>query len=123
MSAYGDRKADHAQARTILRQACRYAVAHRVWPISPVQDLTPLPGRKKRASKLSTDGLATLRALISTWEKGDVRRTADICRIIDIGLATGCRIGEILALRCEDIDLYSAGGCQRTWSGCSLRAT
>lgn len=93
------------QARTILRQACRWAVGHRVWPISPVQDLTPLPGRKKRASKLSTDGLATLRALISTWEKGDARRSADISRIIDIGLATGCRIGEILALRWEDIDL------------------
>lgn len=96
------------QARTILRQACRYGVAHRVWPMSPVQDLTPLPGRKKRAAKLTGDGLATLRDLIAAWEKGDVRRSPDIGRIIDLGLATGCRIGELLALRWEDVDLDSS---------------
>lgn len=95
------------QARTILRQACRYAVSHRVWPVSPVQDLTPLPGRKKRAAKLTSEGLTMLRDLIAVWERGDPRRSPDIGRIIDLGLATGCRIGEILALRWEDIDLTS----------------
>lgn len=92
------------QARTILRQACSYAVRQQVWTVSPVHDLTPLPGRRKRAKALTVDELTQLRAVIAAWEAGDPRRSPDIGRILDLALATGCRIGELTALRWEQVD-------------------
>lgn len=93
------------QARTILRQACSYAVREGVWTVSPVHDLTPLPGRKKKAKALTIAELTELRAVIAAWQRGDARRSPDIGRILDTALATGCRIGEITALRWDQVDL------------------
>lgn len=93
------------QARTILRQACSYGVRQQVWTVSPVHDLTPLPGRKKRAKALTMDELTQLRAVIAAWQAGDPRRSADIGRILDLAVATACRIGELTALQWEDVAL------------------
>lgn len=93
------------QVRTILRQACSYAVRQQVWKSSPVHDLTPLPGRKKKARALTADELTELRAVIAAWQAGDPRRSPDIGRILDLALATGCRIGELTALQWDDVNL------------------
>lgn len=95
------------QARTILKQACSYGVRHRVWSVSPVHDLTALPGREKRARSLKKGELERLRTIVRQWQQADARRSPDILAILDLGLATGCRIGELAGLRWEDVNLES----------------
>ena len=52
-----------------------------------------------------------IRAAVRRWVNADrpgPKATGDMADIIDLMLATGCRIGEILALRWSDLDLDGA---------------
>ena len=46
-----------------------------------------------------------MRQAIGAWESGDKRRSKDVGRALDLMLATGVRIGEVLGLRWQDVDL------------------
>lgn len=93
------------QCRTVLNQACSWAVRRNAIPTNPVHDLTPMVGlRKKRTKALDADQRARLRAAVAAWQAGDKRRSSDIANILELMLATGARIGEVLALRWEDAD-------------------
>lgn len=57
---------------------------------------------------LTASELKTVRAAIAAWlrkERSGPRSSGDIADIIEVMLATGARIGEVLALRWADIDL------------------
>lgn len=57
---------------------------------------------------LTVPELAAVRAAVRTWlskERSGPRSSGDIADIIEVMLATGARIGEVLALRWADIDL------------------
>ncbi len=95
-------------ARTIRRQSFAWAVRRGALDESPVHDLAALPATATKAPRaLSEEEVQRLRATLATWQAGDPRRSPDIARIFDLLLATGCRIGEVLALRWKDVDLAS----------------
>jgi integrase len=59
---------------------------------------------------LETEHLEGVRSAIRQWQqptpgKPGPRHTGDLADIVDLMLATGARIGEILAVRWEDADL------------------
>lgn len=93
------------QMRTVLIQAFALAVRQGAIPTNPIHNLTPTVGGKRRTVVLTRDELARLRSAIAEWEAGDPRRSRDVGRIIDLMLATGARVSEVLALRWEDVDL------------------
>ena len=94
--------------RTILKQAFAFAVLQGALTASPVHDLTPLSATStKEVVALGDTEVAKLRTTLATWVAGDPRRSPDVARIFDLMLATGCRIGEVLALRWKDVDLAS----------------
>ncbi|AJE32559.1 integrase family protein [Corynebacterium humireducens NBRC 106098 = DSM 45392] len=107
-----------ARARSILSQAFALAISHDAIPDNPV---TKLPKGKlvpRNIVVLTPDDLVDLRHGVQKWQAGLVDdngapskpdgRTAgrghDLLSFVDILLATGCRPGEVAALRWCDID-------------------
>lgn len=89
-------------ALRILRQILEFAVAHGYIRVNPARDVT-LNRRTALTRFLSRDELRRLhRALDRHARTGTHRaRQADIIRLL---LLTGCRRGEILALRWNEVD-------------------
>jgi integrase len=97
-------------AKVILKQMLGMAVRHGAIRTNPVREIANLPSRRRVVVALSTDDLATVRAAIRRWQepvpgKSGPRHTSDLADIVDLLLATGARIGEILAIRWQDLDL------------------
>jgi len=60
---------------------------------------------------LSPADLATIQAVLRDWMSKDrpgPKANRDMADIVDLMLATQARIGEVLALRCSDIELDDA---------------
>jgi integrase len=73
---------------------------------------TGYANRDARSSSSPTS-IQAVRGAIRNWQqpvpgKPGPRHTGDLADIVDLMLATGARIGEILALRREDLDLAAA---------------
>ncbi len=65
---------------------------------------------RRKVVALTDQNFQTVRAAIRQWQqpvpgKPGPRHTGDLADIVDLMLATGARIGEILALRWEDLNL------------------
>jgi integrase len=63
---------------------------------------------KHETKALRVEDLVEIRAAVRRWVNADrpgPKATGDIADVIDLMLATGCRVGEILALRWSDLDL------------------
>lgn len=90
------------KAKVVLGAMLDLAVRHDAIPTSPVH-------RPKQETKaLRVRDLSEIRAAVRRWINADrsgPKATGDMADIIDLMLATGCRIGEILALRWSDLDL------------------
>jgi integrase len=83
-------------------------------PDQPVRDTGRLRKPRRKVVVLTDEHLHAVRAAIRTWQqpvpgKPGPRHTGDLADIVDLMLATGARIGEILALRWEDLDLAATG--------------
>jgi integrase len=96
--------------RTVLRRVLRAAQRAGAVPTNvawkaDVQLRVP----KKNPRAMTTVELQRLRSLIVNWKlrqaKTGPRRTDDLLELVDVMLATGCRISEALALRREDVFL------------------
>jgi integrase len=100
-------------ARAILIQMFALAVRHGALATNPIRDIGRLPSRHRTVEALTVEDLDRVRAAIRAWQqpvpgKSGPRHTSDLADIVDLLLATGARIGEILALRWNDLDLDPA---------------
>lgn len=78
---------------------------------NPIRDTGRLRNpRRHKVRALDRERLDAIRAAIRQWQEptpgmSGPRPTGDLGDIVDLMLATGARIGEILAVRWEDVDL------------------
>ncbi|MET0494354.1 MAG: tyrosine-type recombinase/integrase [Actinoplanes sp.] len=97
-------------AKVVLGQMLALAVRRGALTTNPVRDTGRLRTSRRRVVALDTEQLDAVRAAIRKWQqptpgKPGPRPTGDLADIVDLMLATGVRIGEVLALRWADVDL------------------
>jgi len=96
------------KTKTVLKMMLDAAVIDGALPVNPVAATSRLRGQHKEVQALSLDDLIALRSAVDTWmtkKRPGPNPSSDMPDIIDLLLATGCRIGEVLALRWADIEL------------------
>lgn len=101
-------------ARIVLKKAFRLAVQVGAVPANPVRELDPVPRHQKPPVALDDEEIALLRQVVADYvvpraeATGKIppgrRPTALLPDVIDLFLATGVRIGEVLAMRWVDVD-------------------
>lgn len=97
------------QARTVLSQMFDLAVKDEAIQGNPMTAVAKPKRRVKTTPRLSVDRARTLRTLVTPEAtrkspKGRMQNN-DLAEVVDFALGTGCRIGEILAVRWCDLDL------------------
>lgn len=105
-----DHPSEARGARVVLGQMFGLAVRHGALATNPVRDVGRLRKNKHRPKALAADDLNAVRAAIARWQHPATPRpgphpTRDLADIVDVMLATGSRIGEVLAIRWSDLDL------------------
>lgn len=100
------------QARVVLNGMLGLAARHDALRSNPVRD-TRLPrGVRKPVRALSVEEVDALRRGVQQWQKDPhqigPKRAPDLLDVVDLMLATGCRIGEVCALRWDDVDLSTS---------------
>jgi integrase len=108
-------------ARSVLGQMLGMAVRHDALPANPVRDIGRLRKNRRIVRALTVADLEDVRAAIRRWQaparpRPGPRRRPDLAHIVDVLLATGGRIGEVLALRWVDLDT-AANPPRVTFSG------
>jgi len=91
---------------SVLKGSLGMAVRHGLIQTSPLDHIKPPKARKKAVSVLTADQIPTFRKHIHNYADSlPNRHTGDLLRdVVDLALSTGLRLGEILAIRWEDID-------------------
>jgi integrase len=97
-------------AKVVLGQMFALAVRRGALTTNPVRDTGRLRTPRRTVVALDTEQLEAVRTAIRKWQqptpgKSGPRPTGDLADIVDLMLATGARIGEVLALRWGDVDL------------------
>lgn len=105
-----DRPSAAKGVKVALGQMFALAVRHGAIPTNPVRDTSRIRKPRRKVVALTDQNLQTVRAAIRQWQqpvpgRPGPRHTGDLADIVDLMLATGARIGEILALRWEDLNL------------------
>ncbi len=108
-----DRPSAAKGAKVVLGQMFALAVRRGALATNPVRDTGRLRKPRRTVVTLTNEHLEAVRAAIRQWQqpvpgKPGPRHTGDLADIVDLMLATGARIGEILALRWQDLDLAAA---------------
>jgi integrase len=83
-------------------------VRHDAIPVNPARGTSRVHRPKQETKALRVEDLVEIRAAVRRWVNADrpgPKATGDMADIIDLMLATGCRIGEVLALRWSDLEL------------------
>lgn len=108
-----------AHMRSILRPAFALAVSYDIMPINPLEHLPKRSNKLAKVRALTTEEIIELRQGIADYYSGRInqdgrivskprqRSCINLPAFMDMLLATGCRPGELLALRWKDIDLDS----------------
>lgn len=99
-------------AKTVLAGILSLAARYEAIPTNPLREVAPIPSARNEVRALSPADVRRLRAALGAWQaeppvNGRRRRPDDLRDVVDIMLATGCRISEALALRWQDVDLDS----------------
>ena len=84
------------------------AVRHDATAVNPVRSAARLHRAKQETRALHIEDLNAVRSAGQAWMHKDrpgPKPNSDMADIVDLMLASGCRIGEILALRWTDVDL------------------
>lgn len=114
LRAYAVRAPAQAQAvKQVFGQIMGVAVRHDAIAINPMRNVSRLRIVKKKVRALDELQLAVARSAVRLWRQEDSsgRRplgpspNGNLPDIIDIFLATGLRINEVLAIRWSDVDL------------------
>ncbi|WP_170219389.1 site-specific integrase [Nocardioides litoris] len=99
------------QMRTVLQQCLDLAVRHEALASNPMR-LVDKPARNDHeVQALTIDQVHDLRVLVDPVvrkQPGKRGPNRDLADLIDLGLGTGCRIGELLALTWDRFDLESS---------------
>lgn len=100
------------QVRTVLRAMFALAVRRDAIPSNPVDGSQPVTLRRTTPRALTVDELDALRAGVRAWQEEPgqrgPKRADDLLDVVDVMLGTGARIGEVLAIRWQDVDLSTA---------------
>ncbi|MCR2051771.1 site-specific integrase [Actinomyces bowdenii] len=91
-------------SRVVLSQLMGTAVRMDAIDRNPVSDARRPRAPKPEPRALTPAEISTLRAALAAYEARG-RSKADVSDVVEVSLATGARIGEVLALRWEDVDL------------------
>lgn len=95
--------------KTVLSGILGVAARHGALEGNPLRDVAPIPKNKNEVRALTVTEVVALRAGLDQWQnkipKSGKQRPQDLLDVVDIMLATGCRIGEALALRWSNVDL------------------
>ncbi|MDG4795377.1 site-specific integrase [Micromonospora sp. WMMD1082] len=107
-----DRPSAAKGAKVVLGQMFALAVRRGALTANPVRDTGRLRNPRRKVVALELTQLNEVREAIRRWQqpapgKSGPRPTGDLADIVDLMLATGARIGEILALRWKDLDLVA----------------
>jgi len=98
-------------ARVQLKQLMQVAVRHDAIASNPVANSEAPKKVRKVVRALDEDELRRVRRAVRAWRRGaDVKgpkATDFLPDVVDMFLATGVRIGEVLAIRWDDVDLVS----------------
>ena len=95
-------------AKHILRAMFKMAEQHDAIRSNPMIGVRTVPRVKKQIRAISVAGMYLLRSAVHSWEgrsRSGPKSLNPMSDIIDLLLATGARIGEVLAVRWCDIDL------------------
>jgi integrase/predicted DNA-binding transcriptional regulator AlpA len=95
-------------ARSVLNQMLTLAVRHGALQTNPMALVTPPVRKQQEVTALDVAAARELRRIVYAKTEGKPGRrkpTPDLRDFIDVGLGTGCRIGEILALSWFRLDL------------------
>lgn len=96
------------KTKTVLKMMFDAAVVDDAVPANPVSSTSRLRGQKKDVQALSVEDLNAVRSAVDAWmikKRPGPKPNQDMPDLVDLLLATGCRIGEVLAIRWTDIDL------------------
>lgn len=105
-----NRPAAASAAKVVLGQMFALAVRRGALMTNPVRETGRLRNPRRKPAALTDEHLQAVRAAIRDWQqsaagKPGPRQNGDLADVVDLILATGARIGEILALRWNDLDL------------------
>lgn len=96
------------KTKTVLKMMFDAAVIDDALPANPVSSTSRLRGQRNEVQALSVEDLNGVRSAVDAWmtkKRPGPKPNKDMPDIVDLLLATGCRIGEVLAFRWTDIDL------------------
>lgn len=96
------------KAKVVSGAMMDVAVALGALSANPVRGSMSVPRPKTDRRELTLADLETVRAAVGTWmgkDRPGPKSSGDMADIIDLMLATGARIGEVLALRWSDVNL------------------
>jgi len=104
-----DHPATARHSKIVLTGILGLAVRHDALHSNPIRDVGAIKIASKDVRALSIKDVKKLRAAIRKWQDDPDHqgrpRASDLIDVLDIFLATGARIGEVLAIRWQDIDL------------------
>ncbi|GAA1576770.1 tyrosine-type recombinase/integrase [Leucobacter aridicollis] len=96
-------------ARVVLRLAIALAVRHEILPRNPMDHVSRLHRKKTIPDAFTIGEVQEIRAAIKAWESRRIlagpRPDRQLGQIVEVMLGTSARIGEVLAIRLQDIDL------------------
>ncbi|WP_430868310.1 tyrosine-type recombinase/integrase [Demequina aurantiaca] len=88
--------------RSVLVGMFRLAVRHDARTSNPMREIRTIRSPAKDVRALTATEISELRRILYSDKKA---ARADLPAIVDVMLATGCRVGEALAIRWSDLDL------------------
>lgn len=97
------------RARVVLRLALALAVRHEILPRNPMDHASRLHRKKTIPDAFTIAEVEEIRAAIKAWESRRIlagpRPDRQLGQIVEVMLGTSARIGEVLAIRIQDLDL------------------
>ncbi|WOF21911.1 tyrosine-type recombinase/integrase [Microbacterium betulae] len=96
-------------ARVVLRLALALAVRHEILPRNPMDHVSRLHRKRTIPEAFTIGEVQDIRAAIKAWESRRIlagpRPDRQLGQIVEVMLGTSARIGEVLAIRLQDLDM------------------
>ena len=96
------------KTKVVMGAMLKMAVRHDALAVKPVQQTSRIHRDKSEPQSLTLEALDTVRQALRDWtakQRAGPKASSDMSNIVDVMLAIGARIGEVLALRWADITL------------------